>query len=163
MMLPGDVQWGPVLQGKICQAFFLSLLPPLSLWFALLLRYAGSRWDRKTNSISSYLVELPRTPTIFFCFSEFPSSIQLCFLMKPYHWRKYSWVRLRIWEWVTDSPNLVAEQHNSGTGFALGAEGLVVICWHICKNSWMFCIHLTSTSQDIWWVIFFLWIFVAWM
>lgn len=69
MMLSRDVQWGPVLQGEICQAYFF-LLPPLSLWFSRLLRYTGSRWDRKTNSISSYLVELPRTPTIFFFFAS---------------------------------------------------------------------------------------------
>lgn len=73
MRLSGDLQWGPVLQGKICQTCFL---PPLSLWFSHLLRNTGSWGDRKTNSISSYLVELPGTPTIFFASQNFlpPSS-----------------------------------------------------------------------------------------
>lgn len=72
--------------------------------------------------------------------------------MEPYHWRKCSWARLRIWEWVADSPNLVAQQHDSGTDFALGAAGgrrsssdLLQPGWR-CIKTWVFCIHLTCSS-----------------
>lgn len=73
-----DALWRPVL--RTCFAGWdLPDFPPthtLSLWFSHLLRNTGSWGDRKTNSISSYLVELPGTPTIFFASQNFlpPSS-----------------------------------------------------------------------------------------
>lgn len=164
MMLSGDLQRGPVLQGKICQTCFL---PPLSLWFSHLLRNTGSWGDRKTNSISSYLVELPGTPTIFFflllrisflhpaVFPDEALSLEKMLLSEAedlgMSCRRSQLGRWTTWFW-----------HWFRSGGWGSSSDLLKPCWG-CIKTWVFCIHLTSMAQAVPWVICFLQICVTWM